>query len=200
MWFVGSSVGKHMSCSRFSMLVFVRVYCAYISVLRWHFGTKDVSGNCLSPTHPPGAKKALVAPRFGTLRDTKSTSLTKRFVATLAPASLHTRVSALPTANPLLLFFAKRRKKDVSKSSHTPQRNHLSVHALLGPTAEDWRLPSRFGPGQLADKLCGFVRPSASHFGAQDNQSGAVVADGLPLFGCLFVCSARRRRTHQGSG
>ena len=37
-----------MSCSRSSMLVFVRVYCAYISVLRWHFGTKDVSGNFLS--------------------------------------------------------------------------------------------------------------------------------------------------------
>ena len=47
---------------------------------------------------------------------------------------------------------------------------------LLGPTAEDWRLPSRFGLGQLADKLGGFVRPPASHFGAQDNQSGAAIA------------------------
>ena len=55
-----------MSCSRSSMLVFVRVYCAYILVLRCHFGTKDLSGNFLS--RPPGAKYALVAPRFGTLR------------------------------------------------------------------------------------------------------------------------------------
>ena len=47
-WFVGSTVGKHMSCSRSSMLVFVRVYCAYILVLRCHFGTKDLSGNFLS--------------------------------------------------------------------------------------------------------------------------------------------------------
>ena len=48
MWFVGSSVGKHMSCSRSSMLVFVRVDCACTLVLRWHFGTKDLSGNFLS--------------------------------------------------------------------------------------------------------------------------------------------------------
>ena len=58
-----------MSCSRSSLLVFVRVSCAYILVLRWHFGTKDLSGNFLSrpPTHP-ARKCAWVVPRFGTLR------------------------------------------------------------------------------------------------------------------------------------
>ena len=58
-----------------------------------------------------------------------------------------------------------------SQDGRPPECPHL-----LGPTAEDWRHPSRFGLGQLVDKLGGFIRPPASHFGAQDNQSGAAIA------------------------